>query len=279
MHDTRGRVPGRDPRPDDRPDGLDDRQRRERLRAGQVRARRASTCTSRRTPSTRCTAPRASTRACRGPRTPTTSPSRTRSATSSTATRSRRTAATAPSRRPAIPTPRRRRHACFNAGDSLLVQIGGCIGADNDFDGSSYQHVWPGTARRRAGPALHPTPILFTSPLFNGQPELQPGGVRDRPAADRGGGLRRRAATVSPGTGAPTRHRERRSTRSSRPAPRRATRARTDTASGRRVVRTSRERPTSSAETPLRSTGRCCSASTRAPIRLREPARTTITAR
>jgi hypothetical protein len=58
---------------------------------------------------------------------------------------------------------------CFNPDDSLLVQIGGCIGTDIDFDGTSYGLNWPGT-----GPNLgqdqkfHPTPITFTSPLFNG---------------------------------------------------------------------------------------------------------------
>ncbi|TMM24276.1 MAG: hypothetical protein E6F97_04435 [Actinobacteria bacterium] len=87
------------------------------------------------------------------------------------------------------------------------------------------------------------------------------------------------AATASPGPGAPTRHRERRSTRSTRPPARRATRVRTDIASGRRVVRTSRERPTTSAEPPPRSTGRCCSASTRARTLPRDSARTTTTAR
>ena len=58
---------------------------------------------------------------------------------------------------------------CFNADDSLLVAIGGCIDTDIDFDGSSYGLNWPGTGRNRGqDQKYHPTPIAFTSPLFNG---------------------------------------------------------------------------------------------------------------
>src|SRR6185369_7689571 len=35
--------------------------------------------------------------------------------------------------------------ACFNASDSTLIQIAGCVGQDDDFDGLPYQKVWPGT--------------------------------------------------------------------------------------------------------------------------------------
>jgi hypothetical protein len=57
---------------------------------------------------------------------------------------------------------------CFNAVDSLLVQVGGCIATDTDFDGVSYQKVWPGTDPNRGQDAkYHPTSIEFTSPLFN----------------------------------------------------------------------------------------------------------------
>jgi len=59
---------------------------------------------------------------------------------------------------------------CFNAGASLLVQIGGCVGADLDFDGTSYQPDWSGTL---ADPAqdrrLHAESFLFTSPLTGGR--------------------------------------------------------------------------------------------------------------
>ena len=53
----------------------------------------------------------------------------------------------------------------FGPNDSLLVLIGGCLGSDSDYDGPSYQPgAWPGT--NSTTPTS--TPILFTSPLFNG---------------------------------------------------------------------------------------------------------------
>jgi hypothetical protein len=58
---------------------------------------------------------------------------------------------------------------CFNADESPLVEIGGCIATDNDFDGVSYQSNWPGTAETPAlDAALNPSSILFTSPTFGG---------------------------------------------------------------------------------------------------------------
>jgi len=58
---------------------------------------------------------------------------------------------------------------CFDAAFSLLVPIGGCIATDDDFDGTSYQPVWPGTDPNRGqDKKYHPSPITFTSPLFNG---------------------------------------------------------------------------------------------------------------
>src|SRR5207302_147143 len=48
---------------------------------------------------------------------------------------------------------------------STLVQIGGCLGTDSDFDGPEYSATWPGTG---APGDLVSTPIKFTSPLFNG---------------------------------------------------------------------------------------------------------------
>jgi len=60
--------------------------------------------------------------------------------------------------------------ACVPAKDSLLVKINGCFAADEDFDGQSYRNDWPGTdpnvARDRA---LHPSPVLFTSPTTHGR--------------------------------------------------------------------------------------------------------------
>ncbi len=49
---------------------------------------------------------------------------------------------------------------CFSASTSLLVSVSGCIGANTGFDGASYQPLWPD-----GNTALHPTSILFTSPL------------------------------------------------------------------------------------------------------------------
>jgi hypothetical protein len=58
---------------------------------------------------------------------------------------------------------------CFNADESLRIQIGGCIATDNDFDGVSYQRTWPGSITNAAlDAALHPASILFTSPTFGG---------------------------------------------------------------------------------------------------------------
>jgi hypothetical protein len=58
---------------------------------------------------------------------------------------------------------------CFNADASLRILIGGCIGADNDFDGVSYQKTWPGTLKNsRRDAARHPGSVLFSSPTFNG---------------------------------------------------------------------------------------------------------------
>jgi hypothetical protein len=58
---------------------------------------------------------------------------------------------------------------CFNADDSLLVMIGGCIDSDIDFDGVSYGLNWPGTGPSPGQDQKYkPSPITFTSPLFNG---------------------------------------------------------------------------------------------------------------
>jgi hypothetical protein len=56
---------------------------------------------------------------------------------------------------------------CFNAGDSSLVAIGGCLGTDVDFDGPEYQSNWPGTSSNRfMDRQLHPRSVLFSSPAF-----------------------------------------------------------------------------------------------------------------
>ena len=60
-------------------------------------------------------------------------------------------------------------YACFDALDSLLAPIGGCIGEDDDHDGPSYQNDWPGTNKDPKQDAkLHAEPIQFTSPTVDG---------------------------------------------------------------------------------------------------------------
>jgi hypothetical protein len=49
------------------------------------------------------------------------------------------------------------------------VTLSGCTSTDADFDGPEYFNNWPGTLKNAtADVLLHATPILFTSPLFNG---------------------------------------------------------------------------------------------------------------
>ncbi len=81
---------------------------------------------------------------------------------------------------------------CFDPSASLAVQVGGCIGTDNDFDGVSYQNTWPGTlADPKTDQKMNPTSVLFTSPTFgNGQNFSRVGFEADLPrieAADFGG--------------------------------------------------------------------------------------------
>jgi hypothetical protein len=58
---------------------------------------------------------------------------------------------------------------CVPGEDSLLIKINGCFAADGDFDGPSYKQDWPGTnPDPTVDAAFHPSPVLFTSPLANG---------------------------------------------------------------------------------------------------------------
>ncbi|MBV9445711.1 MAG: hypothetical protein JO345_07430 [Streptosporangiaceae bacterium] len=57
---------------------------------------------------------------------------------------------------------------CFPAAASTLIQISGCLSADNDFDGPEYFNNWPGTGSRAHQVQFDAQPITFTSPLFNG---------------------------------------------------------------------------------------------------------------
>ncbi|MEY9854609.1 hypothetical protein ABH935_000206 [Catenulispora sp. GAS73] len=57
---------------------------------------------------------------------------------------------------------------CFNASDSSLVKIGGCVGGnpvtDDDYDGVPYQKTWPGSGATKPTPE----PIIFSSPVIHG---------------------------------------------------------------------------------------------------------------
>ncbi len=59
---------------------------------------------------------------------------------------------------------------CLPGTDSSLVMINECTAPDEDWDGQSYRLDWPGTNPNPAKDrALHPTPVLFTSPLTRGK--------------------------------------------------------------------------------------------------------------
>jgi hypothetical protein len=59
---------------------------------------------------------------------------------------------------------------CVPGTDSLLVKIDGCFSPDSDYDGQSYRPDWPGTNPNVAQDrALHPSPLLFTSPTTQGR--------------------------------------------------------------------------------------------------------------
>jgi hypothetical protein len=50
------------------------------------------------------------------------------------------------------------------------VRIDGCLAPDEDFDAQAYRKDWPGTIPNVArDQALHPQPVLFTSPTTHGQ--------------------------------------------------------------------------------------------------------------
>jgi hypothetical protein len=58
---------------------------------------------------------------------------------------------------------------CFSPSQSTMIRVSGCLGTDTDFDGVPYQNTWPGTFSNASQDALmHPSPIEFSSPLFNG---------------------------------------------------------------------------------------------------------------
>jgi hypothetical protein len=60
---------------------------------------------------------------------------------------------------------------CFDAGFAAafgLLHLGGCMGADADFDGVPYRNdTWPGSFKNPAQDALfHAQPVIFSSPLL-----------------------------------------------------------------------------------------------------------------
>ena len=58
---------------------------------------------------------------------------------------------------------------CVPGTDSTLVMIDGCFAPDEDWDGQSYKLDWPGTnPNPTTDAALHPTPVVFNSPLIAG---------------------------------------------------------------------------------------------------------------
>ena len=110
---------------------LDDGQRGQRLRPGQVRARPAPAAPTCPTTSTRSTRPRPPRPRCRGRRPPTTSRSTPRSATSTTAPRSTPATGTCTGTEGCRHRPgadrRRRQRAASRARPRRLIKIGGCL--------------------------------------------------------------------------------------------------------------------------------------------------------
>jgi hypothetical protein len=49
---------------------------------------------------------------------------------------------------------------CFPGSQALLIHVSGCTDTNTGFDGASYQTIWPD-----GNTALHPQPIMFSSPL------------------------------------------------------------------------------------------------------------------
>jgi len=74
---------------------------------------------------------------------------------------------------------------CDDGSTSLLIHVAGCLDSDVDFNGSSYQQDWPGTlASPVLDQLLHAQPLLFTSPLTNGQNYQRTAFETDLPAIE-----------------------------------------------------------------------------------------------
>ena len=258
MHDTPAGLPHRPDRPDHRPERLDDRVGRQRLRPHPVHARTRPPASRRRTRSTRSTRPA-------NPRGNTWSAHTYNVAMSDeighfenclqldarrqlreagqlrTRARSTRTTATTS----ASPAPTRR-----------WCKINGCFSGDEDFDGQSYRNDWPGTnPNPSVDRALHPSPVLFTSPLANGTTNYSTIAFETDLPRIEADGLAGQPAVLRPD--------DRRELR--QPAQRRAVlpvlhhrRARTARAPGRRAATSSPAPSTTSAAARRPSSGRCC---------------------
>jgi hypothetical protein len=59
---------------------------------------------------------------------------------------------------------------CVPGTDSTLVHIDGCLSADQDWDSQAYSEDWPGSNPNPVlDSQLHPTSVLFTSPVTKGR--------------------------------------------------------------------------------------------------------------
>jgi hypothetical protein len=77
---------------------------------------------------------------------------------------------------------------CLPAADSTLVKINECTASDSDWDGQAYQLDWPGTNPNPVvDRALHPSPVLFTSPQTRGRNYSTVAFETDLPAIERQG--------------------------------------------------------------------------------------------
>ncbi len=136
---------------------------------------------------------------------------------------------------------------------STVVKINGCFAPDEDFDGQSYRLDWPGTNPSVAqDQALHPQPVMFTSPTTHGQnyqtaafetdlPRIEAADSQANPPfCDRTTG----ANCVNPPMGAQF-------------YPFYSTTTATVRASGRRAATTCQTRRTTSAAVPRLNSGRC----------------------
>ena len=85
---------------------------------------------------------------------------------------------------------RRRRRGLLQRGFSLLVPIGGASAPTTTSTGRRTSRSGRGRPNARQD-EVPPDVVMFTSPLFNMNAELLAGRLRGRPTADRGGRLRR----------------------------------------------------------------------------------------